>query len=86
MFAPVTQRVPRLDAAGNPVYDADGKPVTETRMVGVKPAAVFDVSQTDGVPLPQQPEVELLEGGSADRPLCVAGGLLRVQGLHGLTR
>lgn len=62
VFAPVTQRVPRLDAAGHPVYGADGKPVTETRMVGVKPAAVFDVSQTDGVPLPQQPDVKLLKG------------------------
>lgn len=62
VFAPVTQRVSRLDAAGNPVYGADGKPVIDTRMVGVKPASVFDVSQTEGVPLPEQPDVKLLTG------------------------
>lgn len=62
VFAPVTQRVPRLDSAGNAVYGADGQPLIETRMVGVKPASVFDVSQTDGVPLPRQPDVTLLTG------------------------
>lgn len=62
VFAPVTQRVPRLDAAGSPVVGADGRPVMETRMVGVKPTSVFDVSQTDGLPLPQPPEVKLLTG------------------------
>ena len=62
VFAPVTRRVPRLDAAGNPVRGADGKPVIETQMVGVKPASVFDVSQTEGVPLPQQPDAQLLTG------------------------
>ena len=62
VFAPVTQRVPRLDAAGNPVVGPEGKPVIETRMVGVKPTSVFDVSQTDGLPIPQPPEVKLLTG------------------------
>ncbi|MCA0308838.1 MAG: ArdC family protein [Actinobacteria bacterium] len=62
VFAPVTQRAPRLDSAGNPVYGTDGKPVIETRMVGVKPASVFDVSQTEGAPLPEQPDVTPLTG------------------------
>ena len=62
VLAPVTQRVPRLDASGNPVVGPDGKTVLETRMVGVKPASVFDVSQTEGVPLPEQPDAQLLTG------------------------
>ena len=31
-------------------------------MVGVKPVSVFDVSQTDGDPLPEPPEAKLLTG------------------------
>lgn len=62
VFAPVTQRLPKLDAAGNPVYGTDGKPVVETRLVGAKPASVFDVSQTEGAPLPQPPDAKLLTG------------------------
>ena len=62
VFGPVTTRVPRLDAAGRPVVGADGKPELVTRVVGVRPLSVFDVCQTDGVPLPEQPRARLLVG------------------------
>lgn len=62
VYGPVTRREPRLDAQGSPVRDTAGKPVMETRIVGVKPVNVFDVSQTDGDPLPEPPEAKLLTG------------------------
>lgn len=42
--------------------DTDGKPVQQVRVVGLKPVSVFDVSQTDGDPLPVQPTPTLLTG------------------------
>ncbi len=62
VFGPVTTREPRLDDQGRPVRGADGKPVQEVRIVGVKPVSVFDVSQTDGDPLPEPPQATLLTG------------------------
>lgn len=62
VYGPVTRRDPKLDLQGRPVRDADGKPVTEVRLVGVKPVSVFDVAQTDGDPLPEPPEAKLLTG------------------------
>lgn len=62
VLGPVTQRVQKLDQLGNPVRDADGKPVTGVRIVAVKPVSVFDVSQTDGDPLPEPPQPSLLPG------------------------
>ena len=62
VFGPVTTREPKLDVQGRPVRDAHGKPVHEVRIVGVKPVSVFDVSQTDGDPLPEPPQAELLTG------------------------
>ncbi|MBK8458819.1 MAG: hypothetical protein IPL43_00200 [Micropruina sp.] len=62
VLGPVTRRVPKLNAAGDPARDAAGKPVTVSQIVGVKPVSVFDVSQTDGEPLPAPPEARLLTG------------------------
>jgi hypothetical protein len=62
VFGPVTTREPKLDAQGRPIRDADGKPVQDVRIVGVKPVSVFDVSQTDGDPLPEPPQATLLTG------------------------
>lgn len=62
VFGPVTTREPKLDDHGRPVRGADGKPVQEVRIVGVKPVSVFDVSQTDGDPLPEPPQATLLTG------------------------
>ena len=66
VFGPVTRRQEVLDAQGRPARDASGQPLVETRMVGVKPVSVFDVSQTDGDPLPTQPEAKLLAGQAPD--------------------
>ena len=49
------KEVPRLDAQGKPVTGKDGKPVTEVQEIQVpafKIVSVFDVSQTEGEPLP----------------------------------
>lgn len=62
VYGPVTKREPKTDPTGKPIRDADGKPVHEVQIVGVKPVSVFDVSQTDGDPLPAPPEAKLLTG------------------------
>lgn len=62
IFAPVTRRVEKSDRNGRPVVDAQGNPVTAVQMVGVKPTSVFDISQTSGEPLMEQPRGERLTG------------------------
>ncbi len=62
VFGPITRREPKLDAQGRPIRDADGQPVQQVRIIGVKPVSVFDVSQTDGDPLPEPPQARLLTG------------------------
>lgn len=62
VLAPVTARVPLLDAAGRPLLDADGKPREIRKLVGVKPVSVYDISQTDGPPPPEHPVPVLLTG------------------------
>ena len=59
IFAPapykVKKEVPKLDEQGQPVRDKDGNPVTEQKEIQVpafKIVSVFDVSQTEGEPLP----------------------------------
>ena len=49
------KKVPKLDEQGQPVMDKDGKPLTEvqeTQVPAFKIVSVFDVSQTEGEPLP----------------------------------
>ena len=49
------KEVQKLDAQGRPVMGKDGKPVTEvqeTQVPAFKIVSVFDVSQTEGEPLP----------------------------------
>lgn len=69
IFAPVTARF----ASSNPsdplswrrLAPGEKHKVNEierSRMVGAKPAYVWDVSQTDGAPIPATPEPTLLEG------------------------
>lgn len=52
VFAPITRRDPRLDAAGQPLRDENGRVQYRTQLVGARPVTVFDVRQTDGPPLP----------------------------------
>lgn len=53
IFAPKMVRITETDAAGKPVKDAKGKLVKNSRCVGFTTASVFDVSQTEGDPLPE---------------------------------
>ena len=51
----VKKEMPKLDEQGQPVMDKDGKPLTEvqeTQVPAFKIVSVFDVSQTEGEPLP----------------------------------
>lgn len=50
------ERVPKTDQHGKPIYDASGKPITEEIehiIPYYRPVYVYDVSQTDGEPLPK---------------------------------
>ena len=51
----VKKEMPKLDEQGQPVMDKDGKPLTEvqeTQVPAFKIVSVFEVSQTEGEPLP----------------------------------
>ena len=51
----VKQKMEKLDEQGKPILDKDGKPLTEEKTVQIpafKVVSVFDVSQTEGAPLP----------------------------------
>lgn len=80
VFGPVTTREPKLDDQGRPVCGADGKPVQEVRIVGVKPVSVFDVSQTDGDPLPEPPPAKLLTGQAPPGLWDALQGFVEAQG------
>lgn len=60
IFAPRTVSSMLEDANGAPVLGENGKPVRASRVVGFTTASVFDVSQTDGEPLPT-PHAEISE-------------------------
>jgi len=53
ILAPKTVRVTDTDKDGQPVVDDAGKPVKTTKCVGFTTASVFDVSQTEGDPIPE---------------------------------
>lgn len=57
-YTPYNREINRavLDANGKPLQDKDGKDITETSVIKVpayKPVYVYDVSQTEGEPLPE---------------------------------
>lgn len=62
ILAPSTRKVDVLDPTGAPVRSADGTPERRDRLVGFRVVSVFDVSQTDGEPIPEGPKVALLDG------------------------
>ena len=58
----VKQKMEKLDEQGKPILDKDGKPLTEEKTVQIpafKVVSVFDVSQTEGEPLPSIAVYEL---------------------------
>lgn len=57
ILAPKIYNVVKEDKDGNPVKGPDGKPIKERRVVGFTGVSVFDVSQTEGKPLPPKPEL-----------------------------
>lgn len=89
IFAPVTARFAtftpsepeswrRLERGEKP---RPGEAV-RSKMVGVKPAYVWDVSQTDGEPVPERPRPVLLEG---EAPEGLWDGLAELVADHGFT-
>ena len=70
IFAPVTRRMVAADPATGPwrPLDPGHKPAPgetmRTRLVATRPAYVWDVSQTDGDPLPEPPMPQLLHGAA----------------------
>ncbi len=55
----------KLDASGNPIYDSNGNPVMEKVEVEVKafkPVSTFDISQTEGEPVPTLGVEEIIGG------------------------
>jgi hypothetical protein len=69
IFAPVTARFASANPSDStswrrlaPREKRKTNEVERSRMVGVKPAYVWDVSQTDGEPIPEPPAPMLLEG------------------------
>ncbi len=66
ILAPITRLVDVTGSGGVPILDADGRPVKALRPIGFKVISVFDVSQTSGEPLPEQPRPVLLTGQAPD--------------------
>jgi antirestriction protein ArdC len=63
VLAPVTRRVEKQDAHGEPVRDAEGRAVTCRVIVAVKPVSVFDAGQVEPTP-PEPPAPTLLQGAA----------------------
>lgn len=69
ILAPVTARFASRTPTNNDSWRRLGRgerpqpgEATRTKMIGLRPAYVWDVSQTDGEPLPEQPMPTLLSG------------------------
>src|SRR6478609_8077912 len=61
-FASPTPQVTESWRRLEPHETPQGGDVLRTRLVGVRPAYVWDVSQTSGAPVPEVPRPQLLEG------------------------
>ena len=65
-MAPIKRNVELIDGDGRPLVDENGKTRKDSRVVGFRDVAVFDISQTDGAPFPLPPAPVLLEGQAPD--------------------
>jgi hypothetical protein len=87
IFAPVTGRFASSNPADSESWRRLGrfekpKPgeVVRSRMVGAKPAYVWDVSQTSGDPVPERPAPTLLEGEAPDGLWAGLASLVEAEG------
>lgn len=85
--APVTARMASVTPADPSSWRRLGRgetpgpgEVVGSRMVGVRPAYVWDVSQTDGRPIPERPRPVLLAGQAPDGLCDGLVGLIEAQG------
>ncbi|GAA3623637.1 ArdC-like ssDNA-binding domain-containing protein [Microlunatus ginsengisoli] len=62
VLAPILRRTPVVDDHGQPVRGDDGWQRTRQHVVGFRPVPVFDLSQTDGPPIPEPARPVLLAG------------------------
>lgn len=62
VLGPIRRPVPLLDDQRHPILDDQGRPRQAQRVSRFRPVPVFDVSQTDGPPVPQPSPPELLAG------------------------
>lgn len=53
ILAPCKRRMPVLDRNGDPKLDDDGKKVYREAMVGTTTTTIYDISQTEGEPVPE---------------------------------
>jgi hypothetical protein len=80
IFAPIIKKVDQTDRDGRPVLDAAGRARRVDQLVGMRLASVFDVSATDGEPLPERPQARLLTGQAPDGLWDALAGLVAEQG------
>lgn len=66
VLAPIIRRAIVTDVNGQPVREPDGRTQVKQEVVGFRPAPVFDITQTDGPPLPQPARPVLLAGQAPD--------------------
>lgn len=62
ILAPSTRKVEITDEAGAPRLDDNGNPLKRDKLMGFRAVPVFDISQTDGEPIPEGPKATLLQG------------------------
>ena len=80
VFAPIIKRVEQTDRDGRPILDAAGHPRRIDQLVGMRLVSVFDVTATDGPPLPERPQARLLTGQAPPGLWGALAGLVAEQG------
>ena len=82
ILAPITKQVDQQRPDGSAVLDADGNPAKGMQVVGYRLVSVFDVSQTSGRDLPEQPRPQLLKGAAPDGLWERLQGFVEAQGFR----